>query len=53
MGEEIPIDTEAFEDKLAARPKLCRVRFTPRSPKHVELIKKELDNVSRVLNTWE
>ncbi|KAF1994944.1 cytochrome P450 [Amniculicola lignicola CBS 123094] len=52
-GEEIPIDTEAFEDKLIAGPKPFKIRFTPRSPKHVEVIKRELENASGLLKQWE
>jgi cytochrome P450 len=52
-GEAIPIDTEAFEDKLITGPKPFKVRFTPRSPKHVEVIKRELENVSGLLKKWE
>ncbi|KAL9622814.1 MAG: hypothetical protein Q9160_002933 [Pyrenula sp. 1 TL-2023] len=52
-GEEIPIDTEAFEDKLITGPKPFKVRFTPRSPKHVEVIKRELAKASGLLKEWE
>ncbi|PVH93888.1 cytochrome P450 [Periconia macrospinosa] len=52
-GEEIPIDTEAFEDKLITGPKPFKVRFIPRSPKHVEVIKRELENASGLLKEWE
>lgn len=52
-GEEIPIDTEAFEDKLITGPKPFKVRFVPRSSKHVEIIKKELENASGLLQKWE
>jgi cytochrome P450 len=52
-GEEIPIDTEAFEDKLIAGPKPFKLKFTPRSAKHVEVIKRELKNVSGLLKKWE
>lgn len=52
-GEEIPIDTEAFEDKLITGPKPFQVKFTPRSPKHVEIIKQELAKVRGLLEKWE
>lgn len=52
-GEEIPIDTEAFEDLLITGPKPFKARFTPRSPKHVETLKRELQAATSVLKAWE
>ena len=52
-GEKIPIDTEAYEEKLITGPKPFKVRFTPRSHEHVEVIEKELEAVSSLLKNWE
>jgi cytochrome P450 len=52
-GEQISIDTEAFEDKLIAGPKPFKVRFTPRSQRHIEVIKRELESASALLKKWE
>ena len=52
-GNEIPIDIEAFEDKLIAGPKPFKVRFTPRSSKHIEIIKREAERVNGLLRQWE
>jgi hypothetical protein len=52
-GEEIEIDPEAFEDKLITGPMPFQVKFTPRSQKHVELIERELEEVSELLKKWE
>lgn len=52
-GEKIPLDLEAFEDKLITGPKPFKVQFTPRSQQHVDVIKRELENVSELLKKWE
>ncbi len=52
-GVEIPIDTEAYEEKLITGPKPFQVRFTPRSEKHVRVIERELQAVSGLLRKWE
>ncbi|KAF2637168.1 cytochrome P450 [Massarina eburnea CBS 473.64] len=52
-GEKIDIDLDAFEDKLITGPMPFQVRFTPRSQRHVEIIRKELDDVSELLKKWE
>lgn len=50
---EAPIDTEAFEDKLITGPKPFKCRFVPRSEKHVETIKREMERSREVLEKWE
>jgi cytochrome P450 len=52
-GERIEIDPEAFEDKLITGPKPFQVMFTPRSQRHVDIIKRELKDVSGLLKRWE
>ncbi|KAJ8112762.1 hypothetical protein OPT61_g4948 [Boeremia exigua] len=52
-GEEVKIDTEAYEEKLIAGPKPFRVRFVPRSEKHVRIIEKEMEAVGELLRKWE
>ena len=52
-GQKIEIDPEAFEDKLITGPKPFRVKFTPRSQLHVNVIKRELGEVSGLLERWE
>lgn len=52
-GAKIPIDMEAFEDKLITGPKPFRVQFRPRSMQHVQLIQKELEAVDDLLKKWE
>ncbi|CAI6338583.1 unnamed protein product [Periconia digitata] len=49
----IDIDKEAFEESLLAGPEPYQVKFTPRSERHVEVIKKELENVGELLKKWE
>jgi cytochrome P450 len=52
-GEKIEIDSEAFEHKLIAGPMPFQVTFTPRSERHVEVLKRELESVSELLRKWE
>ena len=52
-GVRIEIDTNAYEEKLITGPKPFQVRFTPRSQKHVEVIRRELEAVSSLLRKWE
>lgn len=52
-GDEIELDTDAFEDGLLIQPKKYRVRFLPRSEKHLEVIRKEYAAVEKFLKRWE
>ncbi|OAG03879.1 cytochrome P450 oxidoreductase-like protein [Paraphaeosphaeria sporulosa] len=52
-GNELEIDTDAYDDGLLCCPKPFNVRFVPRSEKHVEVIKKDFEAVEDYLKTWE
>ena len=52
-GEEIELDTDAFEDGLLIQPKKFKVRFLPRSEKHLEVIQREFEAVEDFLKKWE
>ncbi|KAJ8110101.1 hypothetical protein OPT61_g6963 [Boeremia exigua] len=52
-GVRIPIDVDAYEEKLITGPKLFQVRFSPRSQEHVRVIEKELQAMSGLLKRWE
>jgi cytochrome P450 len=52
-GEKIDIDLDAYEDKMVCGPEPFKVKFTPRSQRHVDLIKKEMGGVREILRAWE
>jgi cytochrome P450 len=52
-GERVEIDTEAYEEKLITGPKPFRVRFVPRSKRHVEVVERELKGAGGLLKEWE
>lgn len=52
-GEKIEIDLDAYEDKMVCGPEPFKVKFTPRSQRHVDLIKKEVGDVREILRAWE
>ena len=53
-GLPIELDTsdDAFEEGLLAHAKPYKVRFLPRSEKHVEIIRKEYRNIESFLEKW-
>jgi cytochrome P450 len=52
-GARIEIDTNAYEEKLITGPKPFRVQFIPRSQQHIQLIERELKDVSGLCKKWE
>lgn len=52
-GNELEVDTDAYDDGLLCCPKPFKVRFVPRSEKHVEVIKADFEAVEDYLKTWE
>jgi hypothetical protein len=52
-GEKIPIDLDAYEEKMVCGPLPYKVKFVPRSQAHIDLIKKELGDVRDILKAWE
>ncbi|KAJ4293390.1 hypothetical protein N0V90_008673 [Kalmusia sp. IMI 367209] len=52
-GQPIDIDTEAYEDGLVPEPKPYRVKITPRSEKHAEIIRRDFGNIEEFLKKWE
>lgn len=53
QGKEIELDTTAYDDGIVAVPLPYRVRFTPRSEKHVEVLRREFEAVEQLLRKWE
>jgi hypothetical protein len=52
-GNELEVDTDAYEDGLLVCPKPFKVRFVPRSEKHVEVIERDFESAKDYLRTWE
>ncbi|KAL5388329.1 hypothetical protein PMIN02_007761 [Paraphaeosphaeria minitans] len=52
-GNEIEVNTDAYEVGLLCSPMPFKVRFVPRSEKHVEVIKTDFQDVEEYLKTWE
>ena len=52
-GREIELDTDAYEDGLLIAPKEFKVRFVPRSKKHIEVIHRDFETVEGFLKKWE
>lgn len=52
-GDEIELDTDAYEDGLLIQPKKYQVRFLPRSEKHLEVVRREYEAVEEFLKRWE
>ncbi|KAF2820123.1 cytochrome P450 [Ophiobolus disseminans] len=52
-GEEVKLDTEAYEEKLITGPRPFRVRFSVRSEEHRRVVDRELGDVKGVLGRWE
>lgn len=53
QGEEIPLDITAYKPGLLSEPEDFKVRFVPRSEKHVEVIEREFANVQGFLKQYE
>lgn len=52
-GKELDVDTEAYEDGFLICPEPFKVRFVPRSEKHVRVIKEDYEGVKDSLTMWE
>jgi cytochrome P450 len=52
-GEKIPIDLDAYDNKLVSGPLPFKVKFTPRSQQHIDVIKNEMGNAREILRAWE
>jgi cytochrome P450 len=52
-GKEIKLDIGAYTDGLVTEPMPYRVRFVPRSERHVEVINKDFEDVREFLAQWE
>ena len=52
-GGLIELDTDAYVDGFLMQPMPFRCRFTPRSEKHVEIIRRDFRNVEAFLKKWE
>lgn len=51
--EKIDIDLDAFDHQFVSSPLPFKVKFTPRSQRHVDLIKKEMGSAMEILRAWE
>jgi hypothetical protein len=52
-GKEIDLDLNAYSDGFLMQPLPYKVRFTPRSEKHAEVIRKSFKDVESFLKKWE
>ncbi|KAF1976357.1 cytochrome P450 2D18 [Bimuria novae-zelandiae CBS 107.79] len=52
-GKEEELDTDAYEKGLLIVPKKFKVRFIPRSEKHLEVIQREFETAEAFLKKWE
>jgi len=54
-GNEMDLNVrdDAFLDGFLVSPKEYKVRFVPRSEKHIEVIRKDFENVKEFLKQWE
>lgn len=52
-GRREVIDTEAFENNFLPFPTEYRVRFVPRSERHVEVLRRDAEGVEEFLKGWE
>jgi hypothetical protein len=50
---ELRVDGDAFEGGLIHEPKPFKVRFVPRSQKHLEVIQKKFADCEGYLSQWE
>ncbi|KAF2652642.1 cytochrome P450 2D18 [Lophiostoma macrostomum CBS 122681] len=54
-GFPVPLDTsdDAYGEGLLSHPLPYKVRFTPRSEKHVQIIREEYKNAEEYLSKWD
>jgi hypothetical protein len=52
-GEKIELDTNAYTDGLIRQPLPFKLRITPRSGKHAEVIRRDFKGVEEYLRKWE
>jgi hypothetical protein len=52
-GKPVELDLDAYIDGLIMQPAPYKVRITPRSEKHVEVIRQDYENVKDYLKKWE
>jgi len=52
-GEAIELDADAYTDGIITQPLPFKVRFVPRSEKHVEVIRNDYKSVQGFLEQWE
>ncbi|KAF2125588.1 cytochrome P450 oxidoreductase-like protein [Dothidotthia symphoricarpi CBS 119687] len=52
-GEPIEPDTTAYDAGMVQVPLPYKMRFTPRSEKHAEVVRRELGDIEQLLKEWE
>jgi hypothetical protein len=52
-GKTVELDLNAYIDGLLNQPRPYRVKITPRSNKHAEVIQKDYEGVKDFLGKWE
>jgi cytochrome P450 len=52
-GKEVVLDPDNYIEGMATQPAPFKVRFVPRSQKHVQVIRHAVLNVEEILRQWE
>lgn len=52
-GEKVELNTNAYESGFLFEPKPYKVKFTPRSEKHAEVVRRDFKLVEEFLRQWE
>jgi hypothetical protein len=52
-GEKIELDSNAYTDGFVRQPLPFKLRITPRSVKHANVIKRDFKGVEEYLKKWE
>lgn len=52
-GESVELDTDAYVEGFLTQPLPFSVRFTPRSERHKEVVRRDYRDVEEFLRGWE